>query len=394
MRGMAFYSLMALVLILPSLLFVIYYVGQHQGNTFSIDAVLSDQVYQIHSNLENDFQRAAAISGRRALLAMGEKVITTGNPLADPKAAFIELINNSTIDGDESLVMKDNSITDWIEEVSNVQSGFNVGIKLEDVSIKNKDGFNLLMSARISINVSDSSNVSSISGVFDKNISISVEGLEDPLFPLMTSGAVKRVIEKYDSDYHALQMSGSNSEGNCSGTVTFDEGAADKASKILVTQTASASDYSAFVGVVSEDSIILSQAPYNVNCYVSGVTNATQKVTENETLYIDEPSNSAWHLPMISAIPGGYYHRGDGPNYLQRLEGDCSPSDEGTGIETFLLPAEETTSYPEKSRLGYHYLSSQTHQACRKARWFEEWFRLKPQDMADYNISGLSYGVC
>jgi hypothetical protein len=115
---------------------------------------------------------------------------------------------------------------------------------------------------------------------------------------------------------------------------------------------------------------------------------------ENETAYLDEPSGSAWLLPIKTASSGGYYYRGDGPNFLQRIRGDTSESVEGIGLETFLMPYEEVDSKPEQSRLAYHYLSSQTHQACRKPRWFDSWFRLKPGDMADFNISGISYQVC
>ena len=177
--------------------------------------------------------------------------------------------------------------------------------------------------------------------------------------------------------------------------MTFNPNATEKVSKILVEDSAAGIDFSGFAGVVLEENTDLGQPPYNVNCFVSGVGNHTSVVEENDAIFLDEPSQSAWLLPILEGISQGMYYRGEGPNFLQRLEGDDSPSTEGTGIETFLRPAEEVESKPEQSRLAYLYLSGDSHQACSKARWVNEgWFRLDAPDMLRYNLTDLSYLVC
>ncbi|RLI98241.1 MAG: hypothetical protein DRO99_01155 [Candidatus Aenigmatarchaeota archaeon] len=390
MRGVV-YSLMAVMLAIPALLFMAMYAEHSWGQGFSVDAVIADQIHQIQGSIERDFERAALISGRRALMAMSERVITTGEPLSDPSSFFRELVMNGTLEGNQSIVMAGNTITDWIQAVTAVESRFHVSVEADGVSVSNKDGFNLLMRSRLELHVSDPDNTSRHDVNVIKNMTLSVENLEDPLFPLKTNGAVKRIIQRYSSQYHAMSKQGTFHSGNCSGTITTDKDSASKSGKILAVESSS-DVVPGFAGVLLGESVNLSLPQYSIGCFVSGVPVAS--FTENATAFIDEPSGKAWVLPLKESIEDKAYYEGSGPNFLQRLQGITSPSPDGMGIETFITPGEETINRPQQDRLAYLYLSNQTHAACTRVRWMQDWFRTGNSTAIRYGIGGLSYEVC
>jgi hypothetical protein len=206
---------------------------------------------------------------------------------------------------------------------------------------------------------------------------------------------VKRVVNSYPFSYYAERFNGTMNSGNCSGNSTHDPNDPMAYSRVLVVQnTTGIPDYTLqdFIGVVTEADENLNTG--GVACFVSGASGAME-IPENQTVYIDNLTASAWLLPIIQGAQSGHYYRGVGPNFLQRLEGDFSVSPDGKGLESFVL---DEIGIPEKdtqTRVDYLFFSNQTYNGCRKARWVEEdWLSLQASEISRYNLTDLGYSVC
>jgi hypothetical protein len=394
-----FYSLIAVMIIVPIVFFFMQYMLTTQSVKSGVsDRIVSDQVHQVEKTLETDFVKALETIGKRSLIAANDRVITNGTPLDNSALGLNELMINGTLNGTENLLMRNNTLTDWMQNVLNVQTNFNVSMNYSNLSIRNYDGFNVLVSANLNITVTDYYGIAKIEKAdMRKEALVSILDFEDPMFSLNTQGLV-RTIKKYPLGYYAVNLgNGTSSSGNCSGTATFDNSTADP-SKILVTNNALG--LSGWKGIVSETTDLPSDS-----CYVVGAQNITQIVnlTINQTgydkIYIDNRTsspNAVWHLPVNLAVESGYYKSSNGPNFLQRLENNKNGSDYGLGLESFInlfdlqwagLPVD-----PSKNSVDYLYFSNQSYNV-KRVRGIEmpnyEWFKLNSTNAAEYNLTAL-----
>ena len=388
------YSLIAILLSIPVMLFIAFYVTETQDMRYgALERVVSDQLHEVEKGLENDFEQAMTISGKRAFLAATDYVIREGEPLDDSELRLQELLTQGTIYGEFVFVMNNNTIQDWVDKISSLEFGFDVDIDYTTPLVTDLDGMNAKLTTTLEINVSDHSNIAKISKYVIKEVVIPLEGVEDPIFPLNTLGFVPRAIRDYPYPYHAIRMtSGTSGLGSCSGEVTFDSGDPDPSEKILV--ISNASGISGFAGVVGE----LPDSPSSVPCYISGATGAVADIANTtswsgyDEIYIDGSTREAWSLPINHAIENGYYSQfaAGGPGIMERLEGDLTGKTDG--IETFVdLPFLQSKSLPikpEQVSIAYLYFSNQTING-QSVRGLPSWFRTDAANAARYNLTGL-----
>jgi hypothetical protein len=336
------------------------------------------------------------ITGKRALLAAVNNVIISGEYLDNSTLRLHELIMNSSIYGNESIIMVNNTLSEWRSRVLAQDHAFSIDLNFSDLKIENYDGINIKLSMFFTINISDPQNRSRIDKTVWKEALVSLNGIEDPLFPLSTTGYVKKVVKEYPFSYCTRKLQGSMSSGNCSGNSTFDSSEPSPGSKILVVEnTTGISDATlqGFAGVAVEYPEDL--AARGVSCFVSGAAGAMLNISGNQSVSIDNLTGSAWLLPINQGAEGTYYYRGIGPNFLQRLEGDLSESPDGKGLESFVPDEIGIPDKPNQTRVDYLYFSSQSYPGCKKARWIsEEWLRLQQSEIDRYNLTELSYSVC
>ena len=396
MRRGQMYSLITILIIVPIVIFIAYYMTASQDMRFGTnDRVVADQQHQVAQGIENDFERAMRISCRRAMLAAVSKITTTGEYLDNATLRMNELVTNSTLYGSPNALMGGNTLTDWRDKILSQDYSFSIDANFSELKIENYDGMSLSVSMLLTLNVSDRLNVSRIDRVVRKNVTVSVEDLEDPVFAISTGGYVKRTIKAYPFSYYAAKFEGSLNSDNCSGNATFDPDDPAHASKILVVQNTTGildSTLQDFEGVAVESPENL--AAKGVSCFVSGAAGIMQ-IPENQTVYIDSLTTSAWLLPISAGVEEGYYYKGVGPNFLQRLEGSLSVSPDGKGLESFVLSELGIPDKGTQTRVDYLFFSNQTYAGCRKARWVgENWLRLQPSEIARYNLTDLNYTVC
>jgi hypothetical protein len=386
MRTGQLYSVIAIMIIIPLLTFVLFSLQEYQlSSRQHIESLVADQQMQLYSNLERDFTRAVEIITKRAFLAAMNHVATTGIPLNNATAGIEELIFNGTLEGNVSVIMVGNTLIDWITKLEAIETRFAVSLHPYNLSIHNVDGFMYSAKINVIVNISDRLNTSFINRDVRKEVSFSVEGLEDPLYTLGTQGLTARNIKRYTFPHYADKIATGSGEGDCAGNVTFDPMDTDS-SKILVTDNASG--ISGFAGIVAEAGDLPS-----VSCYLVGVTNAVNAVndTVQQSGYykvsIDNDTAAVWSLPLSDALHlYSHFATTNGPDYRTRLEGSLQSSSEG--IETFVMQDAGIPSKPEQSRVAHLYFSNTTTTGY-PVRGFPDWFRIDVSNTNKYNLDEL-----
>lgn len=388
------YSIFALVITIPLMLYITYYITATQTTKFGTsEKTLSDQLHEVEDNIEKDFAKAIEISGKRALLAATDHIITSGVYLDDSIMRLRELMENGTIYGNATIVMDGNSLLDWQNKILNVTTVFEISMEYYNFTIHHHDGFNLKMGVNLKINVSDVLGTAKISRDVRDETLVSVVDIEDPIFPLNTNGFIIRVIEASPYPYTALGVASSSiGNGDCSGEVTFNS-STPNSSLILVTNDAAG--ITGFRGIVAE----ASSEPITIGCYRVGITGAVNLIntTINQSgynrLYLDNETNAVWSLPINSILDNGYYINfsgSSGPRLLDRMEGNI---DAGTnGFETFInvpdLISAGLSFKQDQVSVAYRYFNTTDITGC-PVRGTPDWFRINAEHASKYNITDL-----
>jgi len=389
------YSLIALMIALPLILYMIFSLSVPE--TERLGKIISDQEYHVGRSIEKDYVNAVSISGRRAALSLANMVTNSGNATNNSVEKMMELMTNGSVDGVPNSIMENNTLGDWRDRILSIHTGFNVGLNYSDIIVENYNGFNLVAKVNFTINVSDDLNISQINRRVVKEILISVENLEDPLYPLYTGGFVSKTIRRYPYGYNvSLLVTGSGGTGNCSGEVSFDENNPDS-QKILV--TSSSAGRSGWLGVVSEDGGIPAG---DVTCYIINAPNAVSIINSSiissgyEKIYIDEITTSVWSIPFEYGIENRYYWNTKGPGFFERLEDNLTPIDNGLlgFVKTPLLSGIGIEIKPEQNVADYLYFDNTSHSGCYKVRGLPEWFRTNQEIINMFGLTQLAYTVC
>lgn len=390
------YSLIAILLSIPVMLFIAFYVTESQNIRYgSLEKVLADQMHEVEKSIEGDYEQAMSISGKRAFLAATDFIIRNGTYIDDSTQRMDELIMSGSLYGAPVMVMHDNTLPDWAAKIVALELGFNVNVSYSDPVIDDSGGIDAVLTTTLEINVSDRLGIGSIDRIIDKDAVIDLSGSEDPIFPLNTLGFVSRSFKMYPYPYHAIKMETGTGYGSCQGEVTFDPGysGSDKAERILV--TSDAAGISGFLGVVGETFDIPAVTCHLVGTGIGSVQTINQTILSSgyTVINIDNQTGAVWSIPAREAISEGYYSSFSsegGPGIMKRMEGDFSPST--PGFETFVdvdeLQGSGVSLKPTQSQLAYLYFSSDTING-QAVRGMPANFRLDAASAARYNLTEL-----
>jgi hypothetical protein len=395
MRGQI-YSMVMIMITIPLMIYISFYIISlqevRQGN---VEKIIADQIHQVEDSIDRDFQKAMEVSVKRALLAATADVIKNGEVFSDGKSVIMELVINGTLRGNTTFTMYNNTLDEWKGRITSINPGFNINLEFHNTDINSHDGMSLDISVDLITNISDRTDAARINKEIFRLVLVSVEGIEDPTYPINTLGYVGRKIEEFPYPYHALRIgTGSNVKGGCSGNVTFNPSDPEASQRILV--TSDASGVSGFLGIVAESG---NQPDPSVACWLLGVPDAVN-VTNNTVswsgyneIYIGNVSSAAWSLPIKEALDCGYYSKFEadtGPDIFGRLEGDLTQASDG--MESFvIIPEIENAGISIKQNqvtIDYLYFSSQSHTGS-PVRGLYDWFRIDAVNAARYNLTEL-----
>jgi len=393
-----FYSLTAILVAIPIILFLSSYMLSQTRGPDIYERIVSDQVHQLENSLENDFGKALVTSCKRSLIAAGDKVTLNGSPLDDSAMRLKELMENGTLYGEGTILMFNNTLGNWTDRISKIPTNYHVNLVYSDLDLGPYDYRNIRASAKFNISVADVLNVASMErGDINYETPVSVEYMEDPVFPLETNGVLTRVIRFSPFSYRAKKtvLGSLNSKGSCSGNITFEKSECDT-SKILVAYNTTGVNFGCYMGIIVEESADLGNY---TDCYVTGndssvdLINAAITETGYNKIYIDNETGSVWHLPIALELENGYYFQGEGPGYLERLEGSLESSE--NGLESLInAPELESVSIPIKENqvsLDYLYFSQQDYIGYR-VRGLPDWFKINQNIASRYNLNELFEG--
>jgi len=157
-----------------------------------------DGMLSLIKNVFDDSERAIEIIGRRACVAAINYVITNGIPLSAANETIAELMLNGSINSVNQSLMEHATIRDWSDTLEYLieTQGFKAKIEILNLTISPLDSFNLEIDYSIKVELSDLKTKTNITKSKRKSISLSIEYLEDPLYPLNTYGRVINVIVK------------------------------------------------------------------------------------------------------------------------------------------------------------------------------------------------------
>lgn len=155
------------------------------------------------SGVEKDIERAAYIAGFRSLVGLVDNIISTGEYEADVESRFEELFFNGTIDGTESLVMENNTFNHWSSEIQEEAEKINLDsdFEISNFTVLQDDPWNIRIDLDLYMVVKDIQNISSWTRKSNITTYISLEGFEDPSYPLETNGLAENRIRKTNLSY-------------------------------------------------------------------------------------------------------------------------------------------------------------------------------------------------
>lgn len=404
MKGL-FYSIMIAFIVVPILGLIFLY---SQSGAQNIDTdIRANELRYFSESVKEDLIRFLQINGKRALISAVSEVITSGKGLDNAQLRLAEMIENGTLYGNPAPLVDEKNLITWEQNISNIASGlgFNIDFKSVQMNITQNDSFNVLFNTTVLINISDANAKMGILKNITILVPVSIENIEDPIFPLKTYGRVFRFIKA--SNYNkntAPLVTGQNSSGFVTGYafVKLNFQVSDvNASRILVTNTVAGKEAIAagFAGVVSEGDInIPSQLTGKA---ITGATGATNIIKNETKIYLDATTKQVWDLSnLTSDVRNYYYHNSTvGASFLDRLEGNMTLSSKYQyGLETFVnleeLPTELVKS--TNSIIDYEYWSNTAGSPIRNSNLMTiydptvfNWFKIDPDNAINYGIASL-----
>ncbi len=332
------YTLFAIAMV-SSVMLLLSIQSEYKPGVNIADKIRSDEMSYLEMGISSDLERAAYISGRRAVISIVNFEILFGNYNATANESIKDLIITGKYGSNTSSLMENATIANWVDTVKSLalSLGYLSEICIGEITISPKDAFslNVLVPATTLLYDEYLSMQLQRSGNFSAEIPF--ESVEDPFIVIESYGYAQQQIVKCAS------ITGTSASGDWAHGRTYINlskndfsDVPEKNKKILVIKTLSGkSNYAGFAAIVSENASDTPPAPYIV-----GVSNAINilnnalAVKQNITLWLtnitDDAENSC------------YFETPLGPSFLDRLEGTKTLSAKyslpgiNTGIGSFI----------------------------------------------------------
>ncbi len=163
-------------------------------------------------SFEKDADRAIYITSFTTLLAMQNYISTKGTFLKDSEKAFNEIFLNGTYEGANLQLLDNVSFSDWQERINTKAStvGINVDFLVKKLAIYHEDPWHLVCNMSLQIYLTDELNTAAWNKTYNFKTKMSIENLEDPIYPLRTYGLVANSIRRTPFYGNFTRMNGGN----------------------------------------------------------------------------------------------------------------------------------------------------------------------------------------
>jgi len=368
----------------------------------------------MHESMVKDIDKSLKIITRRAVnVAFSNATYVEANqppqPLDEANETLAELILNGTIKNSYEPFMENATFTYWTNKIKelSILKGFNLDFEISLLEVKPYDYIHLLVKTELNINISDRQVDAEINRSVVVNSIVSLEGLEDPFYPMYSNLFGSNTIRRspYIGNYTQLLLVGSGGNSHAYGMTTNDTGNFNE--KILIVHNASeVPGLSNALGVISETDIVPPPLviPYLVN------SSALSLIQNGMNVLLDGNNGvnpKVWFIDnFIKDTENSYYHPSEeGPSYLDRLEGRFFTHDKykqankTIGLESFVnkldLYYSGATIIQEKTNVDYIYFSTSSP-TFKKVKGLDKltpdpYFRIDDEHKGVYNVTDLVY---
>lgn len=200
MRGFI-YSISVALLFASILGFVYFYSFQASAAQYAADEPLTVlQGAKLVRSLESDFDRALLISGKSAVLAASERVLTGGVSLGDARTSLSQFLVDGKLGTDNSTdpAMGNNYLSMWAASMQNLTGryGYNVTLTVSSASttISMVDPYHVQFTTNLTVRISPLHTMGefNLTRTSVHTTAVSLAGYEDPVYAVGGSGLVPR----------------------------------------------------------------------------------------------------------------------------------------------------------------------------------------------------------
>lgn len=166
--------------------------------------VRCDELNSFLDDITKDLKRATSISAKRGLVFAVGTVVTNGTPLTDASKTLSELTLNASYSGKKVPELQNQTLENWSAKIITLasQRSFetNLDVSLMQLDTVPHDSWNYWARIKITnISVRDEFGYCSFNGTLPREkkwivANISIDGVEDPLYALGSSGYASRAI--------------------------------------------------------------------------------------------------------------------------------------------------------------------------------------------------------
>ncbi len=332
------YTLFAIAVV-SSVMLLLSIQSEYKPGVNIADKIRSDEMSYLEKGISSDIERAAYISGRRAVVSIVNFEILFGNYNTTANESIKDLILTGKYGINASGLMENATLANWIGTIKSLTSslGYSSEISLGNLSVSQKDAFSLKVVIPITTLLYDEYLSMQLQRSGNFIAEISAESIEDPFIVIESYGYAQQQIVKCAS------ITGSSASGDWAHGRTYINlsktdfsGVSDKNEKILVVKTLSGkTNHAGFAAIISENATDIIPAPYIAG--VSGATtilNGALAVKQNKTIWLTNITTDAKN--------SCYFESPVGPSFLDRLEGTKTLSAKyslpgiNTGIGSFI----------------------------------------------------------
>lgn len=399
MKKGVLFSVMAFLLAMPFLVLAIAHSQAISGYGEQIaSSIRVRSGFYFLQAIKSDLKRSGEIIGRRTALALINHVIETGEEINNSREGYREMFLNGTLN-EEEIVANFSTIKDWIDEVEvkSERRGFQLNLTFYQFRV-DEDPFELNITLSYLVNLTEASREFSFNKDMKRKAPVSLEGLEDPLFPLNTNGLIGRKFKAYNPAYFTqVTAEGEGGNGWAAGE-SIKKKANDTAvskveddSKVLVLRkrgNLENSTLNSFAAVLIESDA--SMAGVNVP-YVKNAPGAFDNTPNGTRIVVSYPENKTWDISNLYKMwKEELYVEGSGPSFFQRLENNLTDSD---GVETFVKKSELANAGLEVDRNASSVASvyfSSSNPSTYKIKGIPQYFRLDGNHLSFYGCEELT----
>lgn len=238
-----FYTLAAVLLIVPLILLTSFYMGSSETKIEDTTSkIRCDELHYFVEDVKKDLGRAVSIFGRRAAIYAIDSIVNSSEPLMNytfnctgmcnvdcdrimypqtgAEAAIAELALCGTLNGTNVTYMVNHTVREWIRriEMRGAEKNMMINMTLKEIKVLPIDAWNFSIVLDNDIRIVDETGICYYLGM-DKITSsnTSIVGLEDPLYTIGSDGDIIKYV--YDCAIQFNQSSALGAgNGNWSGS--------------------------------------------------------------------------------------------------------------------------------------------------------------------------------